>query len=95
MSLMKPRKPRQPVQLTSDLMTLKEAAGYLGWHIDTVRKGKAGTGRLVKLRRGTGKRRRIFFIRAEVVAYKQDEIKRALREAGKSDRLLNLVWGAA
>jgi len=77
------------------LMTLEEAAAYLGWHKETVRTGKAGTERLVKLRRGTGKRRRIFLIRAEVVAYKQDEIKRALREAGKSDRLLQLVWDAA
>jgi hypothetical protein len=76
-------------------MTLKEAAGYLGWCVATVRRGLAGTDKLTPIRRGKSGCRRIFFIRAEVVAYKQDEINRALREAGKSDRLLDRIYGVA
>jgi hypothetical protein len=76
-------------------MTLQEAADYLGWSKVTLRLGKAGTDKLTPVRRGTGQRRRLCYIRAEVVAYKQDEIKRALREAGKSDRLLDRIYGAA
>ncbi len=55
----------------------------------TLRKGKAGTENLTRIRRGNGKRQRVSFILEEVIALKSEWIEAA---RGKSQKtILRLV----
>ncbi len=85
------RKKQQTSEPRPTLITLREAAEMLRLDESTIRKGRAGTDVLTKVRLGTSKRARIRLDRNEVEAYIASMFENARRQ---KRRPLELVYGS-
>ncbi|HEX8773739.1 MAG TPA: hypothetical protein VF735_09010 [Pyrinomonadaceae bacterium] len=84
------RRNKQSLAPLDELIPLKEAAEMLCLDESTIRKGRAGTANLTRVRQGAGKRRRVFLLRSELELHIRLLITDAKEQQG---RPLELVYG--